>query len=192
MLQPLRLVHPASIQHTEHVEVGFGLAGDRLRVRFEVQSNGLHLHPDLEGPGPHWGLWDWDVVELFLHVGSSEGAAVPYYEFQVSPLGQTFELLIRQPRKDTDTRFRSGFLSGAWILEDENGRARWEAWMEIPLRPLGWTGQVASLRGGAFAILGDGAVLGPKRFWSLFLQPQKTPDFHLPDQFRPLFGIPPV
>ncbi len=192
MSSPLHLTHPRGLgrdaygnRQKESVEVGFGLAGDRLRVRFEVKTFEITPNPELETGSPQWGLWDWDVVEVFLSVNGAKGS-LPYYEFQVSPLGQYFELKILEPRKQTDREFRSGLKCGARILKDEPGDCHWEGWMEIPLTPLGWDGNPANLVGGAFSILGDTS----KRYWSLFLPQQETPDFHIPQYFQLLIKPP--
>lgn len=183
MSTQLRLTHPAAMVEDESVKVGFGIAGDKLRIRFEVQTFEINVNPEMDRESPQWGLWDWDVVELFLGFRSASKAGcvgVPYYEFQVSPLGQYLELKINEPRVDTDREFRSGLTYGARILSDDPYDVRWEAWMEVPLKPLGWNGNPDDLIGGAFSILGSE---GRKRYWSLFLPPQTKPDFHLPEHF---------
>lgn len=48
----------------------------------------------------NWGLWDQDVVELFVQPRPyAEATSAPYYEMQLSPLGQPFALRIEEPRQ---------------------------------------------------------------------------------------------
>jgi hypothetical protein len=184
MSQPLQLVHPtqkASEAEKTSVKTEFRLDGSLLQARFDVRSSAAtYLNTDLAVGSSQWGLWDWDVVELFVSVDGSE-ACTPYFEFQVSPLAQFLELKIIEPRKNVDRGFISGFGYAAKRLSETD----WSAEMQIPLDRLGWKGDVAMIRGNAFAILGAPPA---RSYWSLFLGPQEKPDFHLPREFRPLLA----
>ena len=178
-MTPLRLVHAeAGGDAQARVEFAVGVEGDQLVARFRVSgARPAHVNPALAAEGPQWGLWDWDVVELFV----SPGGPAPYYEFQVSPLGQYFELEILEPRRRWDRAYRSGLTWDA----DRAGEGEWAATMRIPLRRIGITGEGALrwLRGNAFAILG---APGSRTYWSLHTPPQSVPDFHRPEHFRAL------
>jgi hypothetical protein len=172
----LRRVHPSGTHARHRVEVGFELKGGSLLADFRVEAPSIHANPAIPRGVSHWGLWEWDVVELFLSV--AEGAApLPYLEVQLSPLGQHVELLVHEPRVRWDAGFRSGFNAR---VRPFDSRA-WEAGIEIPLKALGWSGDPARLRGGAFAILGGP---GERECFGLFLPEQEKPDFHLPEFFR--------
>ena len=161
------------------VRVAFVLNGNTLHAQFRValyyRPNTL---PDLKGQGPHWGLWEGDVVELFLRVGDSH-----YFEFQVSPLGQDFELKVIEPKTNVDREFRSGMLAKT---EHRAWAGEWDTSMEIDLTRLGWQGDRTTITGNAFAILGKGE---PRMHYGLNLPPQEKPDFHLPEHFKKLPGI---
>jgi hypothetical protein len=182
-LQALRLVHPhespARSGSTTRVETEISLKGALLSALFKVRSaQPSSVNPGLAAGESQWGLWDWDVIELFVSC-SRNSARLPYYEFQVSPLGQHFELEIFEPRKRYNRDFRSGFTR----VVRRTGECEWEAELGIPLSLLGWDGDPSSVTGNAYAIL------GPKEsrtYWSLFLGPQQKPDFHLPTLFKPL------
>jgi hypothetical protein len=178
----LSLVHAQSEGSANGVDirVGFELAGSSFRARFEVSGSELNVNRELATGASQWGLWDWDVVELFMTARGS-AARLPYYEFQVSPLGQYFELEVLEPRVRTNRSFVSGFRHEAEVL----GPDSWRATLEIPLATLGWDGQPASLAGGAFAMTG---AKGRRAYWALNLPAQEKPDFHLPGFFRPFFG----
>jgi hypothetical protein len=153
------------------------LQGSVLSARFKIRSDGpASVNPKFATGGSQWGLWEWDVVELFVSCSSSR---LPYYEFEVSPLGQFLELEILEPRKTVNRDFESGLTH----LVRRSGPNEWEAEIGIPLDRLGWNGDPKTVSGNAYAIL------GPKEsrtYWSLFLEQQEKPDFHLPQLFKPL------
>jgi hypothetical protein len=175
----LNLVHPAvAPAGLGPVSVALALQGDELTVRFDVTAASSHSNPALARDAAQWGLWDWDVVELFIQPRANDPT---YYEFQVSPLDQFFELEIFEPRKRFNKEYSSGF--GHKASSRPGG---WTAEMRISLAKLGWNGEATTLRGNAFAIIGGGAP-SPRSYWSLFLSQQQKPDFHLPEKFLPLF-----
>lgn len=178
----LKLVNPdpSSLTNKTSIEVEFSIRQSALIAQFKVAGQSrLNLNPDLPVGSSQWGLWDWDVVELFVRANGDPA----YYEFQVSPLGQVFELEIFEPRRRVNKDFRSGFGASAERL----GETSWHAEMSIPLARLDWDRRIESIQGNAFAILG-GAVGGePRTYWSAFLPPQLQPDFHLPSYFKSLF-----
>ena len=147
-----------------------------LGVRFEVTGAPPCVNAALPTDKSQWGLWEWDVVELFL----ATNASANYYEFQLSPAGQFFELEIFEPRK----RFNKDFVSGFEHSVERVAPDAWTAEFRIPLRKLGWDGKLESVRGNAFAILG---ASGAKSYWSLNLPAQLKPDFHLPQFFKAVF-----
>jgi hypothetical protein len=155
------------------VSVEFEADARALTARFEVRSSiAPRTRPDLALGTSQWGLWEWDVVELFVR-----GQGAHYYEFQVSPLGQHFELKILEPRKRWDRDWTSGLRASA--TPEPWG---WRGRLEIPLQALDGQDPEA-LEGGAFAILG---APGSKSYFGLYLPEQAKPDFHLPERFQPL------
>lgn len=180
-MRPLHLVHavdPASVRGID-VSVGIGSTASELLVRFEVRGSEPFVNPDLPRGESQWGLWNWDVVEVFVQAPDSSR----YFEFQISPLGQQFELEIRKPREDMDRTYRSGFQARA----QRSAEDRWEATFRIPWAALGQAdGAPAVIRGNAFAILGEGSR---RSYWSLFTPPQSSPDFHIPAHFQQLLPL---
>lgn len=178
-MQVLKLVHPRQAPFAASVDVEFSLKGSLLSALFRVRSDrASSVNPELALGSSQWGLWDWDVVELFVSCSRDPGR-LPYYEFQVSPLGQYLELEIFEPRKRLNRDYRSGFHHSA----RRHGPGEWEAEIRIPLDKLGWDGDPSSVTGNAYAIL------GPKEsrtYWSAFLGQQEKPDFHLPREFKRL------
>jgi hypothetical protein len=176
----LKLVHPIQGQGPGgefSVRARTELSGDLLNVSFEVRGGApSYVNPALPMDRSAWTLWDWDVVEVFVGAGES---LFPYYEFQLSPLGQFLKIRIHVPRKKFDQEIDEDFGKHVTRLNDRD----WDARFEIPLKPLGWTGRPETIRGGLFAILDRPEA---RTYWSWFLPPQQTPDFHLPEKFQRL------
>jgi hypothetical protein len=132
------------------------------------------------------GLWEFDVVEIFVTASSNKNA-LPYYEFIVSPEDQFFELEILEPRKKTNENYKSGFLFKSEIQKKETSLL-WNVEMKIPLEKIGVDlkkkESEVHLRGNAFAIFGEPHE---REYWSLFLPRQENPDFHLPQFFKSFF-----
>lgn len=189
----LRLIHRESQGSSESampavsttavagVRMGVALEGgggaQNLVACFDVYGHKPRSNSALSLDRSQWGLWEWDVVELFVRANSRSPT---YYEFQLSPLGQFFELEIFEPRKRFNQSFESGFRHEVTPPDIEG---RWRATFRIPLARLGWDGRPESIQGNGFAILGEPAS---KTYWSLHLPMQLKPDYHLPQYFRPL------
>ncbi len=75
------------------------------------------------------GLWDRDVVEVFL--GTDAGTITKYAEFEVAPTNERLDVLLDLPAKDFD--WDSGFSSAVRI--DEAAHV-WTAEIRIPLASL--------------------------------------------------------
>jgi hypothetical protein len=154
-----------------------------LRVDFEVrresaQAGWMTLPKHSTSDEPIWGLWDGDVVEVFIQAPDFDAELNPhYFEFQVAPNGSFFELEIFQPRVSLNRNFRSGFRKGVSRLESD----LWQSWMEIDLTSLGWKNVPSALLGGVFSILGPTEDRG---YYSAFIRGQSVPDFHLPKLFQ--------
>lgn len=151
------------------IEVTWNANAEFLRVEFHVKSSEpIRTHSDF--PEGNWGLWEYDVVEVFLRpVGAKH-----YYEFQLSPLGQAFELEISEPRKKWDASYRSQFKGEVKIL----GEKEWTASFEIPLKAIG---DAQSYEGNFCAILGSPQT---RTYWSAFLPKTDQPDYHQPQHFK--------
>jgi len=113
-------------------------------------------------------------VELFVTFSDS---GFPYYEFEVSPYDQTFQVRIvsaKQHQEGVDL----GLTSTATM---EKGG--WSAELKIPLKPLGWDGDPSKIRGNLYSILGQGRA---RSYWSVFLPKAAKANFHQPQYFQPL------
>ena len=104
------------------------LADDTLIASYSVSTPPLNARKIL---GPKQYPYMFDVVELFVTFSET---GFPYYEFEVSPFNQTFQVRIvshTQHQEGVDL----GLVSSATILPDG-----WTAELKIPLKPLGWDG----------------------------------------------------
>ncbi len=166
----LSLVAPARSVLKQPVQAKAVLADDILTIGYSVSSPSLNARKKL---GPGQLPYMFDVVELFVTFSET---GFPYYEFEVSPFNQTFQVRIvsrTQHQEGVDL----GLLSAAKIVP-----GGWSAELKIPLKPLGWSGDPHAVRGNFYAILGR----APRSYWSVFLPKAKKPDFHQPQFFQPL------
>ena len=167
----LSLVAPAKSALKKPVQVKASLADDTLSVRYSVTAPSLNASKSL---GPQQYPYMFDVVELFVTFSET---GFPYFEFEVSPYNQTFQVKIPgggQPRQEG---VDLGLVSTAAIRP-----GGWTAELKIPLKPLGWDGDPGTIRGNFYSIL----ERAPQSYWSSFLPRAKKPNFHQPQFFQPL------
>lgn len=170
----LTLVYPEKSSLRKPVSVEFKIEDEHLAARFEVRNDDV-FGKEVLAPGEF--PYQFDVVEVFVSV--SDEPPYPYYEFELTPFEQTYQVKVPAAK----TAFLGGLELGlkSRIEKTRNG---WSAEMRIPLRSLGWKGDPKKIVGNAFAIFGQ----RPNRsFWSLFLPQQSKPNFHRPEHFKPLF-----
>jgi hypothetical protein len=168
----LSLVTPATSVFKNPVQVRASLAGDTLTVSYSVTAPSLNARKVL---GPRQHPYDFDVVELFVTFSET---GFPYYEFEVSPFNQTFQVRIVSRTQPFQEGVELGLVSTATIMP-----GGWAAELKIPLKPLRWDGDPGKIRGNFYSILGRGPT---RSFWSSFLPRAKKPNFHQPQFFQPL------
>jgi hypothetical protein len=167
----LSLVTPVTSALKNPVRASAALSDDTLIARFSVSTPSLNAKKVL-APGEY--PYQFDVVELF--VTFSDGG-FPYYEFEVSPYNQTFQVRIlsaKQHQEGVDL----GLTSTATIIT-----GGWNAELKIPLKPLGWDGDPSKIRGNLYSILGQGRA---RSYWGVFLPKAAKANFHQPQYFKPL------
>jgi hypothetical protein len=167
----LSLVAPVTSALKNPVEAHVSLADDALIARFSVSTPSLNAKKVL---GPIEYPYQFDVVELFVTFSDS---GFPYYEFEVSPYNQTFQVRIisakqHQEGVDLGSTSTAAIVAGGWNVE-----------LKVPLKPLGWDGDPSKIRGNLYSILGQGQA---RSYWSVFLPKAAKPNFHQPQYFKPL------
>ena len=168
----LSLVAPAKSALKNPVQVRASLADDTLVASYSVSTPTLNARKVLD---PKQYPYMFDVVELFVTFSET---GFPYYEFEVSPYNQTFQVKIVSHTQPFQEGIDLGLVSAAKILP-----GGWTAELKIPLKPLGWDGDPAKIRGNFYSIL----ERAPKRsFWSSFLPKANKANFHQPQFFQPL------
>lgn len=170
----LGLVSPAQSSLKNPVQAQVSVEGDYLIVNFEVEAASIFAKSKL---GPKEYPFMFDVVEVFVSVAES---GFPYYEFELSPYNQTFQVQINDLKQPFINGVDMGLISQTRLV-----RGGWSGQLKIPLKNLGWDGDVNKIRGNLYAIQGR----KPKRsFWSAFLPPQSKVNFHQPQFFTPLLN----
>jgi hypothetical protein len=167
----LSLVAPATSALKNPVQVHTSLADGALIASFSVLAPSINAKKSL-GPGEH--PYQFDVVELFVTVSDS---GFPYFEFEVSPYNQTFQVKIVS-KKEHHEGVDLGLSSTAEISRDG-----WTAALKIPLKPLGWDGDPGKVRGNLYSVLGE---TKKRSYWSAFLPKAAKANFHQPEYFKPL------
>jgi hypothetical protein len=165
----LSLVTPARSVLKKPVEVKASLADDTLTVSYSVTAP-LNAARVL---GPKQYPYMFDVVELFVTFSET---GFPYFEFDVSPFDQTLQVRIV-----SRTRHQEGVDLGL-VSSATMAPRGWTAELKIPLKPLGWDGDVRKIRGNFYSIL----ERAPRSYWSSFLPKAKAANFHQPRFFQPL------
>ena len=178
-MRALRCVYPkeSSFLDQTKVSVEFSLNETYFTATFEVTAPYQTTNPALSKSASQWGLWEWDVVEIFIAPHLANEKPAKYFEFNVSPLGQFFELEIFRPRVDFNKNFRSGFIPKVSVVEN-----KWTATLAIALTAIGFK-KGMTVSGNAFACLGKESE---RTYWSLFTPLQEQPDFHILEHFKPL------
>jgi hypothetical protein len=166
----LSLVAPAKSALRKPVQVKTSLVGDTLIASYSVATPSLNARKIL---GPRQHPYMFDVVELFVTFSES---GFPYYEFEVSPYNQTFQVRIISHTQPFQEGVDLGLASTATLVP-----GGWTAELRVPLRPLGWDGNPGKIRGNLYSILGI-----PQNFWSSFLPKARKANFHQPQFFQPL------
>lgn len=119
---------------------GKPVAGARTEIRsrwtasslyflFISQYESLHRQPNAPLDRDSWGMWDYDVAEVFI--GDDLERIHLYKEFEVSPWGEWIDLDVDKTRKgkEVDAAWNSGFRHRTRIDEK---RKIWYCEMQIP------------------------------------------------------------
>ena len=175
--QNLHLVYPAKSLLRNPVDVTFTLDHNLLKAHFNVRTKQINAKDPLaanEYPYQH------DVVELFVSVAGPQGDHMPYYEFEVSPKDQSFQVKILDLKKPFQDNVQMGLEHAA-----HRTPTGWSADLNIPLENLNWDGRASQIIGNAYAIQGT----SPNRsYCGLTLPTEVKPNFHKPQFFKPLFS----
>jgi hypothetical protein len=142
---------------------------DVLAVEIEAPLHGDPI-PDHE-PGPTPGLWDYEVVELFVAGLAPRGKPTPYLEIELGPHGHHLVLDLMGVRNPIRTE-----LPIEYVVRRHGSRWHGSAripWRMLPARPA---------RFNAYAIHGVGDA---RRYLAMTPVPGKGPDFHRLQHFSP-------
>jgi hypothetical protein len=170
--QALTLAYPKISSLKKPVNVQLKIENGFLVANFKVKTPTRYTKDPL---GPNEFPYNFDVVELFVTASETN---YPYYEFEVTPLGQTYQVEIQAPGK-----FIGGVDLGLQSRAKISG-LEWIAEIKIPLVKIQGLGDPSKLKGNAFGVFGKKLE---RTYWSLNLPPQKKPQFHLPQYFRSFF-----
>ncbi|MBI3699155.1 MAG: hypothetical protein HY242_01740 [Afipia sp.] len=171
----LSLVAPADSVLKKPVQVQISIADQVLTVSYTISTPSLNAMKVL---GHEQYPYMFDVVEVFVTFSET---GYPYFEFEVSPYNQTFQVKIT-----AYGQFQNGVDLGLVSTATIQKGGDWKAELRIPLKPLGWDGDTKKIRGNFYSVLGRGP---PRSYWSAFPLPRaKKVNFHQPQFFQPLLN----
>lgn len=149
------------------IEIHLGLSGDR--ILFGTHGVGIPRCADATPGAFIEGLWESDVVELFL----GEPGSTRYQEFNLSPRGAWWTMSFSGYR----SRMTTDAMPGVRCYADVVGEA-WRAAMEIPLRELtiAWSPDNGNVN--VTAVHGS-----PQQFATAANLGGGEPDFHRAERF---------
>ncbi len=169
-MQKLTAHHLNSL-NSGQVQVSIKKFDGYLQFDFSVITNDINVDPSFSlDTLDNIGLWNFDVVEVFLRKGNPNGE---YLEVQVSPLGQKYALKVISPRLETLPVQELDFHSTQ--RETSNG---FEVSIKLSYAEL--PGEDGDIYGNVFACLG---TPDNRCYYALNINKEETPDFHRPDLF---------
>jgi hypothetical protein len=137
----------------------------------------LYGQPNPSLKGDSWGLWDYDVAEVFI--GHDLQNIQRYKEFEVSPQGAWIDLDVDRLRagKEVDATWNSGFQSRTRI---DKVHQIWICAMQIPWKAIDPRTIAAGneLRLNLYRIEG-----GPVKRKFIAWQPVQSESYHTPEKF---------
>lgn len=166
------------------MEVRSRWSKDYLYFLFTCPYEDLYLKPSPDTKKETYGLWDWDVAEVFI--GSDFKDIQRYKEFEVSPQGEWVDLDVNlhNPHHEEGWVWNSGFEHAVRI--DENQHV-WYAAMKIPMSALDPRPVAAGSTFRVNLFLSQGP---PNRHRELAWQAPLSSTFHVPQRFGLLKLVP--
>jgi hypothetical protein len=181
-LHQFNVVHPPMKDRPQSPTLELRLSNGILKAKFEVftppsQIYGKKKYSEGEFP------YHFDVVEIFIRTAGEGSQNVTYYETELTPFDQTYELTLQwnDGKKSVLHDHQKVMTSTKATMKEES----WIGEMEIPLKAIGLAEDTQALIGNAYVIAGPPDQLV---HWSVFLPPQEKADFHKPEFFRNLIG----
>jgi hypothetical protein len=164
--------------HGHESEVRAQWTRDNLYFLFICPYEELHLKPDPSTTAETYGLWNWDVAEVFI--GSDFQNISKYKEFELSPQSEWVDLDIdlANPHHEDGWTWNSGFQVAARI---DAAKKTWYGFMRIPYRAV--DSRVA--RPGNELRINFYRSQGPDHK-TITWQPTGKPTFHAPESFGTL------
>jgi hypothetical protein len=174
--------HQTEYPHLKTEIRGFWTDTD-LYLLFRCPYTELNLFLPPDNSKAHVGLWDRDVVEMFL--GDDWQNIRHYREFEIAPTGDWIDLAIDLDHQNYDHSWRSGWETKARIDE---GKKIWYAAARIPLSSVSAKPVEAGTKWRANLYRIDGLGADPQRHFMCW-QPtcvQKRDANHVPEHFGTL------
>lgn len=168
MSKSLKLHHTCSSQHK--ITVDWEITTGHVIFNFKVQNYRPNTSENFSSDyTKNWGLWDFDVVEVFVRKLNSDH----YLEVQTSPKNEPFALIIEKPREVYHSPEQLEL-----SIENQCENNIWTAMLKLKLDDIPGDGTV--IEGNCFACLGP---QDEREFFALNINTDNQPDFHRPNLF---------
>lgn len=155
--------HHKNNQQSAQVAVDWVINDHFFNVTFLFE--GTSLKNEISGTPFNWGLWEQDVLEVFVR----EKGHSSYLEIQIAPSKQLFALIVEKPRE----KF---YFARTDELSFSVSAHQAEISIPLSLIPEYTNGD---LEGNFFAVI-------DQNFYAMTINSEDQPDFHRPDLFRSL------
>lgn len=171
--------HSSNSDSTASVNVSWELQVNHILVSFKVENSPTTTNRDFLTDG--WknnGLWEYDVVEVFIQLTDEKKLDGPYLELQVSPLEQKVALLIKKPRIDVVS---AGELTSS--ASANTYTTGFDGTFKIDYRdiPGHENKNHTVIKAGFFACLGKKEN---RKYFALNINTEAQADFHKPELFK--------
>ncbi len=160
-----------------HFEARMLWSDEHLYIRFDAtQAEPLMMSDRPNLASKALGLWDRDVVEVFIAPDADEPRK--YFEFEAAPSGEWVDLAIdlTSGKRETDVEYSSGMQVAARIEDDRIVTAIRIPWSSLGKRPEAgdvWLGNL-------FRCVGRDPDRGYLAWSPTFTE---RPNFHVPEHF---------
>lgn len=157
-----------------------------LYLLFECPYRELNLFLPPDNSAKHVGLWDKDVVEMFI--GDDWTNIRHYREFEIAPTGDWIDLAIDLDHESYDHNWRSGWKTKASIDKE---RKIWYAAAQIPLSAVSNKAVESGTKWRMNLYRIDGLGADPQRHflcWQPTCVQERDPN-HVPEHFGTLIFL---
>jgi len=163
--------------HEYRTEIRSRWTKDNIYFLFVCPYRQLYLKPQPDVAHETYGLWNWNVAEVFI--GTDFNDIQRYKEFEVSPQNEWVDLDIdlNKPHHEEGWTWNSGF---EHVVRIDESKHTWYAAVRIPFAALSPRAEVPGTRFRVNFYRTEGP---PQSSTEIMWQPVMSKTFHVPERF---------